>query len=147
MQTKAELIRTDGSVLVGVRDPNAVLDVPAIERHYSDWANIAYQIASDVEQATPEILPTETIEQPPIAQDKPVSLSLAGLLAEVDVILYPSQRVNTSKEICGHHYTGHPKRDATNWESPAVKAWQAERQKKSDELIKCRHQRNGGAAC
>lgn len=136
---KATIVQIKGSAFVGIVDPNThMLDTP-IEQHCSDWGNVAVQIASDAFVPTSEPLTPGTPKEPRIM--------LKELLSEVDAILNPKPRVNTSKEICGHHYTGHPKCDTMNWESPAVKAWQAERQKKSDKLIKCRHQRNGGAAC
>ena len=143
----ADLIRIDGSVVVGIQPPSAhMLDTP-IEQQYSDWGNIASEIASDAFQPAPETLPTEDPKERVVSQDTPVSVSLAELLAEVDAILYPKPRVNTSPEICGHHYVELPKRKETNWESPAVVAWQAYQQRKSDELMAYRQRRNGGAAC
>lgn len=64
-RTKAKIIRTEGSVLVGVRDPNAVLPVPPMERAYSDWTDIATEIASDATVSTPDTLTTQPHETTP----------------------------------------------------------------------------------
>lgn len=43
----AEFERVPGSVFVRVSNPNAVAPVPSVERHYSDWSEIAAEIAAD----------------------------------------------------------------------------------------------------
>lgn len=49
-----DLVRQPGSVFVRVRNPNEVDPVPSIERFYSDWSNIAAEIADDVPVESPE---------------------------------------------------------------------------------------------
>ena len=128
---KATIVQIKGSAFVGIVNPNThTLDTP-IEQHRSEWAGIATEIASDAFIPTPE----------------PLHISLKELLSEVDAILNPKPRVNTSKEICGLHYDGHPKCPETNWDAPAVTGWRRYMQRKSDERMAYLKERNGGAAC
>ena len=60
-KVSAKLQPIPGSVFVGVRNPKEVVPAIPIERQYSDWANIASDIAADV----PEI-PESQSSLPPI---------------------------------------------------------------------------------
>ena len=63
---KAEIIKTDGSVLVGVRTPNEVDPVPAMERQYSDWTDmVSVEMTTDALETATDTLITEPHETMP----------------------------------------------------------------------------------
>ena len=133
---KATIVQIKGSAFVGIVTKHPYT---GHAEHRSEWAGIATEIASDAFIPTPE----------PLTPEEPTErhISLKELLSEVDAILNPKPRVNTSKEICGHHYDGHPKCPETNWDAPAVTEWRRYMQRKSDERMAYLKERNGGAAC
>ena len=50
---RAEIHRTDDSVFVAVRNPNAVAPVTPIEQQYGDWTEIGEQMVSDMSVGLP----------------------------------------------------------------------------------------------
>lgn len=83
----------------------------------------------------------ETPESTP--EPNPVDDTLKALLAEVDELLYPAPRVNTEPmtDAC-YHYSGYTvKPKATNYDAPAVMAWQRYQHIKSDAEMEYRRKR------
>ena len=89
---------------------------------------------------TPDLPKAETIATP--VSDNPLGDELNALIAEADELLNPSPRVNTSTEICGHHYVEPPsKKGKTNYDAPLVTWWNAEMHRRSDAEMAYRRER------
>ena len=136
----AKLNRTPGSVFVSVDAPPQKNAHAAIS---ADWKSIAHEMIAEAPAAkpTPVIAPVSTPE--PVS-DNPVGDKMNALLAEADELLETKPSVNTQtiSDWCYHYGTGITvKPRETNWDAPAVVAWNAYMHRKSDERMAYLRQR------
>ena len=143
----AQLVRTPGSVFLSVEAPPQKKAQAAIS---ADWKSIAHEM---IAEATPPAAPAaKPITQPASVitpEPNPVGESMKALIAEIDELLDPKPRENTQpiNDWCYHYGTGITvKPRETNWEAPAVVAWNAYMHLKSDALMAWKRNRNAEVA-
>ena len=135
MTIQVELHGANGSRTTEVNEPRGMLT-----RGFKAPREAVPSIFGDVSikrQATPPVEPTPE-------PDSDIGEQLKALLAEVNGIMEAGTkpRVNTEQiSRDAYHYTEPPKRKDTNWESPAVTAWNHYRHIKSDQEMAYRRQR------